>query len=106
MIIGYGKKQNKDVWIVQNSLGEAWGSKGVFFVEREQNTLCIENNMWGYVSAHYDTTENRKANRGIMSRGGSSYLDPDEGTACEGAYYYDEGTQQSQCDTACAKASG
>ena len=46
--------------------------------------------MWGYVSAHYDIAENRKANRGIIARGTLSQLDRDNDEVCDGAYYYDE----------------
>lgn len=106
VIIGYGKKNGRDVWIVQNSLGDGWGNKGVFFAERGKNALCIESNMWGYVSAHYDLKGGKRANRGIAERGGLGMLDSDEDKSCETAYYYDEDSKTRQCTETCKQNSG
>ena len=42
LIVGYGEKDGKDVWIVKNSWGTGWGEKGYFYIVRDNNKcgLC------------------------------------------------------------------
>lgn len=61
--------------------------------------------MWGYVSAHYDLEESKKANRGIVARDDIGRLDSDVDSSCD-LYYYDEGRRQKQCRSTCAKQEG
>ena len=39
LIVGYATTNTGDYWIVKNSLGTSWGSKGYIFIARHQN-LC------------------------------------------------------------------
>ena len=49
-IVGYGKKNGSDVWVVKNSWGEEWGDHGFFFVPIGRNSYCIEMIIFGIIA--------------------------------------------------------
>ena len=62
-IVGYGKKQGRDSWLVKDTRGTAWGDKGFFFVEVGKNSYCIETSAYTYLPRGF-STENTRAGRG------------------------------------------
>ena len=62
-IVGYGKKQGRDCWLVKDTLGTAWGDRGFFFVEVGKNSYCIETSAYTYIPRGFASTYTR-AGRG------------------------------------------
>ncbi|EFO63116.1 Cathepsin L precursor, partial [Giardia lamblia P15] len=52
-IVGYGKRDGIDVWIVRNSWGEDWGSKGHFYVPIKRNSLCTEQHLYSELPKYF-----------------------------------------------------
>ena len=42
VVVGYGKKDKTDVWVVRNSWGTKWGANGYFYVPIGSNSYCLE----------------------------------------------------------------
>ncbi|CAL6018720.1 Cathepsin_L [Hexamita inflata] len=78
VIIGFGKKQNKYVWVVKNSYGEEWGDKGYFFIEIGMNSFCAEHSAYTVISKDYDVNSITRLNRGTLNRQLSHTLDCDQ----------------------------
>lgn len=53
--MGYGKKDNKYVWVIRNSWGSNWGSNGYFYVEEGSNAYCSETYFYTVFPKHFDT---------------------------------------------------
>ncbi|CAL6034555.1 Cathepsin_L [Hexamita inflata] len=78
VIVGFGKKQNKYVWVVKNSYGEEWGDKGYFFIEIGMNSFCAEHSAHTVISKDYDVNSITRLNRGTLNRQLSHTLDCDQ----------------------------
>lgn len=39
-IVGYGRDENKDYWLVRNNIGPSWGEFGYIRIQRNLNNLC------------------------------------------------------------------
>ncbi|CAL6086296.1 Cathepsin_L [Hexamita inflata] len=112
-VVGYGIKEDKEVWIIRNSYGSGWGQKGHFFIEIGSNSFCIEHNAYTVIPKYFDLTETTAYPRGNMVRGLAHTLDCDvffvkNATktdyycydACPENYPYNEAT--GQCVVRCA----
>ncbi|CAL6019273.1 Cathepsin_L [Hexamita inflata] len=112
-VVGYGRKEGKEVWIIRNSYGSGWGQKGHFFIEIGSNSFCLEHSAYTVIPKHFDLTETTAYPRGNMVRGLSHTLDCDvffvkNATkadyycydACPENYPYNEAT--GQCVVRCA----
>lgn len=53
IIVGYGRKNGVDVWVVRNSWGERWGSKGHFYAPIGKNSLCTEQQMYTEIPRYF-----------------------------------------------------
>ena len=78
-MVGYGRKNGIDVWVVKNSWGKDWGANGYFYVRRGRNDYCMERRAYSLIPEHYD------ANAGLFNRTNPPRysdmdLDPDDGT--------------------------
>ena len=91
VIVGYGKKNGTDVWILRNSWGTTWGSQGHFYVPIGKNSLCTERRLYAEIPKYFPLS-GRAANRlyadraspltdnvwsGILQRGNADSLDVD-----------------------------
>ncbi|CAL6019289.1 Cathepsin_L [Hexamita inflata] len=112
-LVGYGRKEGKDVWIIKNSYGSGWGQQGYFFIEIGSNSFCIEHNAYTLIPKYYNVSETTAYPRGNQVRGLSHTLDCDvffvkNATktdyycydACPENYPYNEAT--GQCVVRCA----
>ncbi|CAL6019505.1 Cathepsin_L [Hexamita inflata] len=112
-LVGYGRKEGKEVWIIKNSYGAGWGQQGYFFIEIGSNSFCIEHNAYTLVPKYYNVSETTAYPRGNMVRGLAHTLDCDiffvkNSTkadyycydACPENYPYNEAT--GQCVVRCA----
>ncbi|KAE8304059.1 Cathepsin L [Giardia duodenalis] len=52
-IVGYGKRNGIDVWIVRNSWGDDWGSKGHFYAPIGKNSLCTEQELYSEIPKYF-----------------------------------------------------
>ncbi|CAL6019537.1 Cathepsin_L [Hexamita inflata] len=112
-LVGYGRKEGKEVWVIKNSWGQGWGQKGHFFIEIGSNSYCLEHNAYTVIPKNFDLTETTAYPRGNQVRGLSHTLDCDvyfvkNSTktdyycydACPENYPYNEAT--GQCVVRCA----
>ncbi|CAL6086388.1 Cathepsin_L [Hexamita inflata] len=112
-LVGYGRKEGKEVWVIKNSWGQGWGQKGHFFIEIGSNSYCLEHNAYTVIPKNFDLTETTAYPRGNQVRGLSHTLDCDvffvkNATktdyycydACPENYPYNEAT--GQCVVRCA----
>ncbi|CAL6086332.1 Cathepsin_L [Hexamita inflata] len=112
-LVGYGRKEGKEVWVIKNSWGQGWGQKGHFFIEIGSNSYCLEHNAYTVIPKNFDLTETTAYSRGNQVRGLSHTLDCDvyfvkNATkadyycydACPENYPYNEAT--GQCVVRCA----
>ncbi|CAL5983503.1 Cathepsin_L [Hexamita inflata] len=76
-IVGYGKKNGKNVWVIKNSWGTGWGDKGFFFIEIGSNSYCTEQFAYTVLPKNFNMTETTAYPRGTLSRGATSTLDCD-----------------------------
>ncbi|CAL6017974.1 Cathepsin_L [Hexamita inflata] len=76
-LVGYGKKDGKDVWVIKNSWGEWWGDKGFFFFEIGKNSYCSEQFAYTSIPKYFDMTETTPYSRGTLKRGLTYTLDSD-----------------------------
>ncbi|ESU40350.1 Pre-mRNA splicing helicase BRR2 [Giardia duodenalis] len=91
IIVGYGKKNGVDVWVVRNSWGATWGSQGHFYVPIGKNSLCTEQQLYTEIPKYFPLS-GRAANQlyadraspltdnvwsGILQRGNDDSLDVD-----------------------------
>ncbi|CAL6018844.1 Cathepsin_L [Hexamita inflata] len=76
-LVGYGKKDGKDVWVIKNSWGEWWGDKGFFFFEIGKNSYCSEQFAYTSIPKYFDMTETTPYSRGTLKRGLTYTLDCD-----------------------------
>lgn len=52
-IVGYGKKDGNDVWVVRNSWGSDWGANGNMYLPIGQNSFCIESLLFASIPEHF-----------------------------------------------------
>ncbi|ESU42386.1 Hypothetical protein GSB_154207 [Giardia duodenalis] len=91
VIVGYGKKNGTDVWVVRNSWGATWGNHGHFYVPIGKNSLCTERRLYAEIPKYFPLS-GRAANQlyadraspltdnvwsGILQRGNADSLDVD-----------------------------
>ena len=53
VIVGYGKKNGTDVWVVRNSWGATWGNHGHFYVPIGKNSLCTEQDLYAEIPRYF-----------------------------------------------------
>ena len=84
LIVGYGKKDGKDVWVVRNNYGEHWNGDGYFMVEIGANAFCLETYAFAAIPAILNLTSLSLFSewRDMSNRGNTSYLDKE----CEGVF--------------------
>lgn len=66
-IVGYGKKDKTDVWVVRNSWGSKWGAKGYFYVPIGSNSYCLE--MYAYAIIPIEFNNENLESVGKRNRG-------------------------------------
>lgn len=66
-IVGYGKKDKTDVWVVRNSWGPKWGAKGYFYVPIGSNSYCLE--MYAYAIIPIEFNNENLESVGKRNRG-------------------------------------
>ena len=88
-IVGYGRKNGKEVWVVRNSWGQGWGTKGYFYLEIGRNSFCIESFNFATIPKDYDPNDGLHANIGNHTRMQDWGLDLDDGEIVpnEGDYF-------------------
>ena len=64
VIVGYGRKLGRDVWVVKNSWSERWGLDGHFFVEVGSNSHCMLQEHFAFVPRGVDAERQIKVYRG------------------------------------------
>lgn len=80
-IVGYGKKDGTDVWVVRNSWGSDWGASGYMYLPIGKNSFCIESVLFASVPAHFSDT--RLPAVSSHERGKKWQLDADDGGLTE-----------------------
>ena len=75
-LVGYGKKNNKSVWIIKNSWGDSWGDQGFFFVEIGKDSFCTEHSADAIVPKYYVEADGAFTFEPVV-RNESWQLDPD-----------------------------
>ena len=92
-IIGYGKKQNGDVWIVRPGRGSTGGESGYFYFEMNENPLCLESKLVTFIAPKYYEEEDGLVTRGVTNRNSDKGLLEDTSSMCpnDDDYFYMEG---------------
>ncbi|CAL5970385.1 Cathepsin_L [Hexamita inflata] len=76
-LVGYGKKNNKNVWVLKTSMGSSWGDQGHFFVEIGQNSFCTEQYAYTIIPKHFNIAQTTPYPQGTQIRGQTYTLDCD-----------------------------
>ncbi|CAL6010952.1 Cathepsin_L [Hexamita inflata] len=78
-IVGYGRKNGQDVWIIKNSWGPTWAGNGHMFVPIGVNSMCTERYAVAIIPKTYDLFSAKPYDMGTHQRGGQFDLDHDNG---------------------------
>ncbi|CAL6083853.1 Cathepsin_L [Hexamita inflata] len=78
VIVGYGIKNGKNVWVIKNSWGTSWGDNGFFYVEIGTNSYCTEWFAYTVLPKYFNMTDPTPYPRGTLNRGTKFTLDCDE----------------------------
>ena len=98
--VGYGKKDETDVWVIRNSWGKDWGANGNIYVPVGANSFCTESYAYAVIPENADFT--KLVDRGKQDRGFFKweYLDPDsnETMANDGSFNGMQDHRNSEAD--------
>ncbi|CAL6018894.1 Cathepsin_L [Hexamita inflata] len=92
-LVGYGKKNGKNVWVIKNVWGPSWGDNGYFFVEQGKDSFCIEHYAYTVIPKYFNLAESTPYSRGTLNRGKTFTLDCDN--------FYTNITGQIDCYDSC-----
>ncbi|CAL6010738.1 Cathepsin_L [Hexamita inflata] len=76
--VGYGYKNNEEVWIIKNSWGTEWGANGYLFVPIGKDSFCLERYAYTVLPIGFKFSEGVYENIGSHKRGSIFELDADD----------------------------